>query len=172
LRFWEEYICTPSLTALHIEAEVVRWVYNVGPDKPSTTSRTDTLETATHQSSGFFSPQSDRFEASSTPAPMVPKEPINLFEATSLNIVLTVFAANVDVQVDDKMTGELLRSTLKKPPSRLRYELIFVSATVVQCVLNIGSYFCSDGEGRIRLKRQGGGGCGICYREGVSTPSG
>ena len=69
----------------------------------------------------------------------VPKEPINLFETTLSNIALTIFAANVEVQLNDKMKGELLRSTLKKAPSRLRYELIYVSSTVVQRVLNIGS---------------------------------
>ncbi|KAF8497439.1 hypothetical protein F5888DRAFT_1634399 [Russula emetica] len=109
---------------LHIEAEVVRWVYNVGSEKPSTTSTTDTLKTATHQS-GFFSTQSDQFEASSTPAPMLRKKPINLFGATSSNIVLTIFTANVEVRLDEKVTGELLRSTMKKPPSRLRYQLIY-----------------------------------------------
>ena len=67
---------------------------------------------------------------------MAPKEPINLSEATSSNIALAIFAANVEVRLDDKMTRELLRSTLKEPPSRLRYELIYVS-TVVQCVFNI-----------------------------------
>jgi hypothetical protein len=139
LQFLEEFIYTHSLTALHIEAEVVRWVYNIRSEKLSTTSRTDTLKAATHQTSGFFSPQSKRFEASSTPAPMVPKEPINLFEATSSDILLTIFAANVEVGLDKKMTGELLRSALKKPPNRLRYELIYVSITVVQCVVNIGS---------------------------------
>lgn len=127
------------LTALHIEAEVVRWVYNVGSEMLPTTSRIDSLKTTTNQTNGLFLPQFDRFEASSTVAPIAPKEPINLFEATSSKIVLTIFAANVDVRLDDKMTGELLRSTLKKPPSRLRYELIFVSTTAVQFVLNIGS---------------------------------
>jgi hypothetical protein len=109
---------------------VVRWVYDVGSEKPSTTSRIDTLNTAIHQTSGFFPPQSDRFEASSELAPMVPKEPINRLEATSSNIVLTIFAANVEVRLDKKMTEELIRSTLKNPPSRLRYELLFVSASV------------------------------------------
>jgi hypothetical protein len=80
---------------------------------------------------------------------MLSEEPINPFEAISSNIVLTIFTANIEVRLDEKMTGELLRSTLKKPPSRLRYELIFVSATVLQCVLDIGTQFCSDGEGRI-----------------------
>ena len=115
---------------------MARWVYNIGSEKTSTASRTDTLKTVTHQTSGFFSPQSDRFETS---APMLSEEPINLFEAISSNIVLTVFTANVEVRLDEKMTGELLRSTLKKPPSRLRYELIYVSTTVLQCVLDIGT---------------------------------
>ena len=60
---------------------------------------------------------------------MVPKEPINFLEATSSNIVLTIFTANVEVRLDDKMKGELLRSTLKELPSQLRYELIYVSTT-------------------------------------------
>ena len=60
----------------------------------------------------------------------MPKEPTNLFEATLSSIALTIFSANVEVRLNDKMKGELLRSTLKNPPSRLRYELIYVSSTV------------------------------------------
>ena len=128
------------LTAFHIEAEVVRWVYDVGSDKPFTTFMTDTLETVTHQTNEFFSPPpSGGSEVSSTPVSMLPKETINLMEATSSKIFLTIFAANVEVQLDQKMSKELLRSTLKKPPSRLRYELIYVSTTVVHCVLSFGS---------------------------------
>ena len=112
----------------------MRWVYNVGSDKPSATSRTDIPETATHQTNGFFSPQSDEFEARTTPMPasMLPEESTNLLEAHSSNIVLTIFTANVDVRVDKKMSEELLRSTKKNPPSRLRYELIYVSPTAVK----------------------------------------
>jgi hypothetical protein len=76
----------------------------------------------------------------------VPEESINLLEAVSSNIVLTIFAANVDVRVDEKMTVELLRATKKNPPSRLRYELIYVSFTVVEYILKMCSYFCSDGK--------------------------
>jgi len=141
------------LTALHIEAEVVRWVYNVGSEKPPATSRADTIETATHQTNGFFSgsPQADGFEAwmpEVTPS-MEPKESTNLLEAHSSNIALTIFTANVDVRVDKKMTEELQRSTKKNPPSRLRYELIYVSPTVVKRRFEIGSYICSDGERRV-----------------------
>jgi hypothetical protein len=127
------------LTALRIEAEEARWVDNVSSEKPSA------MKTATHQLNGLFSPLLDGFEASlmprktSTSVLTVPKEPIDLLETTSSTVVLTIFAANVDVQLDKKMTGELLRPTLKKPPSRLRYELIYVSTALVRCVLNIGS---------------------------------
>jgi hypothetical protein len=148
LQFLEGFTYTHSLTALHIEAEVVRWVYDVGSEKPSTTTKADPLEMATHQTNGFFSQQSDGSEAGTpevTPS-MVPKEPTNLLEAHSSNIALTIFTANVDVRLDKRMTEELLRSTKKNPPSRLRYELIYVSPMVVKRRCEIGSYVCSDGE--------------------------
>jgi Protein of unknown function (DUF3684) len=137
------------LTALHIKAEVVRWVYTVGIEKPSDISKTDTLKTGSHH----FLPLFDGIESESSStlegAPAVPEESINLLEAKSSNIVLTIFAANVDVRLDEKMTVELLSATKKNSPSRLRYELIYVSFTVVECILKMGSYFCSDGEIRI-----------------------
>jgi Protein of unknown function (DUF3684) len=112
---------------------VVELVYKIGSEKPSVTSKTDILKSSSHKASGFFSPLSNGFEASPTPqgtptqAPAVHNESIYLLEANSLNIVLTIFAANVDVRLDKKMAGELLRATKKNPPSRLRYELIYVS---------------------------------------------
>ncbi len=135
------------MIALHIDAEVVRWVYTVGSEKPSATSKTDALKTVTNQASGFFSSLFAGLGASSTPrrtptpVPAAPKESIDLLEANSSNVVLTIFAANVDVRLDKKMTAELLRSTKKNPPSRLRYELIYVGSAVVKCILEIGSYF-------------------------------
>jgi hypothetical protein len=135
------------LTALHIKAEVVRWVYTVGIEKSSAISKTDTLKTGSHHFLPFF----DDIESPSTPqgAQAVPEESINPSEAKSSNIVLTIFAANVDVRLDEKMTVELQRATKKNSPSRLRYELIYVSFTVVECIIKMGSYFCSDGEIRI-----------------------
>jgi Protein of unknown function (DUF3684) len=85
------------LTALHIEAEVVGLVYEVGP------------------------------------------------EANSLNIVLTTFAANVAVHLDEKMKGELRRAIKKNPLSRLCYELIYVSLAVVKHILKMCSYSVQTG---------------------------
>jgi hypothetical protein len=148
----EEVICIPS-TALHIEAEVVRWVYTVGSEKPSAASKTATLKTASHQASGFFGSLFAGFGGSSTPrrtptpVPVVPTTSTNLLEAHPSNVTLSIFSANVDVRLNKKMTAELLRSTKKNPPSRLRYELIYVSFTVVKYPLKIGSHVGSDGEG-------------------------
>ena len=64
---------------------------------------------------------------------MLPKKSNNLMGINSPNIDLTIFTANVDVRLNKKVTAELLRSTLKKPPSRLRYKLIYVSSAVVKC---------------------------------------
>lgn len=77
---------------------------------------------------------------------MALEESTNLLEALSSNIALTIFTANVDVRVDKKMTEELLRSTKKNPPSRLRCELIYVSPTAVKRRYEVGSYVSSDGE--------------------------
>jgi hypothetical protein len=129
----EELIFIPPLIALNIEAEVVRWVYTVGSEKPSAAPRIDGLKTVSHQASGFFSSLFSGFGGSSTPRrtptplPVLPKESIDLLEAHSSSVVLTIFAANVDVQLNKKMVAELQRSTKKNPPSRLRYELIYVS---------------------------------------------
>ena len=143
------------MTALHIEAEVVGLVYKVGSEKPSATSKTDILYSSSHKASGFFSSPSDGIEASATPqgiptrAPVVHKKSIHHLEVHSSNIDSAIFAANVGVRVDEKMAAEVLRATKKKPPSRLRYELIYVSFTVVKHILKMGPYSFSDGEGRI-----------------------
>jgi hypothetical protein len=144
------------LTALQIKAEVAEMVYKykVASEKPSVASTTDIIKSS-HEASENFSPLSDGFEASPTPqgtpthAPVVHREFIHLLEAISSNIVLTIFTANVDVQVDEKMAGELVRATMKNPLSRLCYELIYVSFAVVKHILKMGSYSCSDGKGRI-----------------------
>ena len=51
---------------------------------------------------------------------------------------LTVFSAEVDVTVDEKLSGELHRCMKKKPPSQLKYSLIYVGRCTnrtLQCPL-------------------------------------
>ena len=136
------------LTAVHIKAEVVGLVYKVGSENPPFASKADILKSPSHGlgAGGFFSPLSDGFKTSPTPqgtsaqAPVPPnlKDSI-LLDANYSNIVLTIFTATVDVRVDKKMVGELVRATKKNPPSRLRFEFIYVSFIVVTHILRMGS---------------------------------
>lgn len=43
-------------------------------------------------------------------------------------MTLSVFSAEVDVKLNMKMASELHRSTKKNPPSKLKYELIYVGS--------------------------------------------
>ena len=152
---------------------MVESVYKVGSEKPSVTSKTDILKSSSHEASGFFSPLTDGFDASPTSqgtptqAPVVYNEFIYPLGANSLNIVLTIFAANVAVRLDDKMAGELLRATKKNPPSRLRYELIYVSFTVIKntpksgfsLLLRQGRTNMTQASGRKRKRRMLLGAC-------------
>ena len=47
-----------------------------------------------------------------------------------MNVTLIVFTAEVDVKVDKKLSTELLRSTKKNPPARLKYDLIYVGVLI------------------------------------------
>jgi hypothetical protein len=136
----EEYVFILFLTGLYIEAEVVRWVYTVGPERPSAMPGINVVKTATDQAYDFFSSLFAGFGGTSTPRrtptrPVLPKESIDLMEVHSSNLVLTIFAAYVDVQLDEKRAAELRRSTKKNPPGRLSYELIYVSSNVMKWLI-------------------------------------
>jgi Protein of unknown function (DUF3684) len=50
-----------------------------------------------------------------------------MLEVNETSVSLAIFGADVDVKLDKKMRNELLRSTKKNPPAKLRFELIYVS---------------------------------------------
>lgn len=83
---------------------------------------------------GFFSSLVSVFTSQSTPRPetpaLPPQPPRDPTELHEMNVVLTVFTADVDVKVDKKLSAELLRSTKKKPPAWLKYDLIYVSVSI------------------------------------------
>jgi len=47
-------------------------------------------------------------------------------EVGQSSVVLTIFTAEVDANLSEKMKAELYRSTKKNPPRTLKYELIYV----------------------------------------------
>lgn len=106
----------------------MRWVYSVGTEKPNPVPLVEQL---TKPKTGFFSslfglggntPQR-------TPSPL-PQPVVNeaeYFKVDQYSVVLTIFTADVDVRLSQKISTELHRSTKKNPPRTLKYELIYVS---------------------------------------------
>lgn len=111
----------------------MRWVYSAGtkkkkplpfPMKSSKSSHGGFLSTFSSffSTSGVSSPQ-----RSITPLPAEPEVDIDPLTVTETQVTLSVFSVDVDVKLSTKMSTELHRSTKKNPPSKLKYELIYVS---------------------------------------------
>lgn len=132
-----------SLTApaaLHISAQVMQWVYTSSSDKPSAAR---SVKPQVH--SGFFSSLFTNFVGSVTPPPEEPKTVIDPRQIRVTSVALSIFSADVDVRLDKKLSAELHRSTKKNPPSKLKYELIYVSAYKI--------IFCIETDCHVRLER-------------------
>ncbi|THH10019.1 hypothetical protein EW146_g8508 [Bondarzewia mesenterica] len=114
-------------TPLNIKAEVVRWVYSVGTEKPGPIS----AKPAKSSQGGFFSSLLSSFAGTSSPArtptpkPVTIPDPVNLLEITESGVTLSIFTANIEVKLDTKLSTELFRSTKKQMPGKMRYELIY-----------------------------------------------
>jgi hypothetical protein len=123
----------------------MRWVHTVETEKPAVVLPKDIIADTPKKIGGMLSSFWSAFSRSTTPAPeraVTPsivasasgaerhvsgaKNDEKLLEIIKTQIVLSIFAAEVDVRVDKKMASELLRSTKKNPPAKLKYELIYV----------------------------------------------
>ncbi|QRW13174.1 hypothetical protein RhiLY_12173 [Ceratobasidium sp. AG-Ba] len=113
-------------TSLYMKATVLRWVYDTGTEKkPLPSDKAAKPAPAT----SFFSSLFATFTAAPSPVPAAPaplpepeKDPL---EALVSTVQLTVFAAQVAVRLDKRMSNELERATKKKPPATSVYQLIY-----------------------------------------------
>lgn len=109
----------------------MKWVYTVGTEKPQPV----VVEQIKQKAGGFFSSLFSGLAGVNTPprapTPLVTPivEEIDLLSVNESNVVLTIFTAEVDVQLTKKMSAELHRSTKKNPPPKVKYQLIYVSPT-------------------------------------------
>jgi hypothetical protein len=122
------------LSALHIKAEVMRWVYTAGTKKKNLAAPAIKPSKSSH-GSGFLSTFSSFFSTSGastpqrilTPLPAEPVIEIDPLTVIETQVTLSVFSVDIDVRLSTKMSTELHRSTKKNPPSKMKYELIYVS---------------------------------------------
>ena len=110
---------------MYIQAEVMKWIYTSGTNrKTEPTSRQS-------QTAGFFSSlysslaRGNNGRTLPSPAPEAEKT-TDPFDITQTGVSLSIFSATVQVNLDKKMTAELVRSTKKNPPSKMKFELIYV----------------------------------------------
>lgn len=108
----------------------MQWVHTVGTEKPPVVLPKEIKPQAGAR--GFLGSFWSAFSGASTPQraptpiPQAPPSEADPFKISETAVTLAIFMAEVDVRVDKKMTTELERSTKKKPPGRLKYELIYV----------------------------------------------
>lgn len=105
----------------------MNWVYSAGTEKPKQVPVVEQIK-----KTGFFSSLFG-LGGSSTPqraaSPLPPQPAVNeaeYLEVGKSSVVLTIFTAEVDVKLNQKISTELHRSTKKNPPRTLKYELIYV----------------------------------------------
>ena len=105
----------------------MKWVYSAGTEKPKPPPVVEPIK----PKAGFFSLfgfGGNTPQRSSTPIPPQPViDESEYLKVDQSSVVLTIFTAEVDVKLNQKISTELHRSTKKNPPRALKYELIYVS---------------------------------------------
>lgn len=124
-------------TAVHIKAEVTRWVYEPGGETPPSPAvlPLSTNVTQFDQPPSSSGTTSGRIPlpptAPSHQSPMPPKQTriqsTDLLSVSESNLTLSIFSTSVDVTLGNKLAAELHRCMKKNAPSRMRYDLIYVS---------------------------------------------
>ena len=106
----------------------MNWVYSTGTEKPKQAPVVEQIKSKT----GFFSSLFGLGGSNTpqrAPSPLPPQPAINEAEYLKVgqsSVVLTIFTAEVDVKLSQKVSAEIHRSTKKNPPRALKYELIYV----------------------------------------------
>ena len=62
-------------------------------------------------------------------------------EVCQSSVLLTIFTAEVEVKLNEKMSAELHRATKKNPPRALKYELIYVRHLPIRIIGYADAYF-------------------------------
>ena len=106
----------------------MNWVYSTGTERPK---QVTVIEQTKHKT-GFFSSLFGLGGGSTpqrAPSPLPPQPVVNEAEYLKVgqsSVVLTIFTAEVEIKLSQKISVELHRSTKKNPPRALKYELIYV----------------------------------------------
>ena len=122
--------------------EVVDSVYSTGAEKPK---QVPVVEQIDHRTASSFSPfglgGSNNSQHAVSPPPQPVANKVNNLKAGRYSAVLTIFTAEVDVELSEKLSVELRRSTKKNPPRELKYEFIYVCHPLISVIMGINLLF-------------------------------
>lgn len=111
----------------------MKWIYTSGTEKKRIAP--PKVITATKPSGGgsFFSSLFSSIAGTATPqravtpAPLPPPKPVDHLSINETSVSLSIYSASVQVRLDKKLSSEINRSTKKNPPTKMKFELIYVS---------------------------------------------
>ncbi|KAF8318815.1 uncharacterized protein EI90DRAFT_2978708 [Cantharellus anzutake] len=110
-------------TNVAVHADVLRWVYNTGFDKPSP------LPSAVASEQGFFTSFFTAWKHAkavrSSPQPPTPNIEEDLMETCVSSIHVQIYSAEIAITLPRKESAEVERATKKKAPSRCLYQIIY-----------------------------------------------
>jgi hypothetical protein len=106
----------------------MNWVYTVGSEKPRHTAVEQIKQKTDDLISSLSSGLGGENTSQRTPTSIISPAAIeaDLVKINESNVAVSIFTAEVDVQLTEKMSAELHRSTKKNPPSKVKYQLIYV----------------------------------------------
>jgi len=109
----------------------MKWIYASGTEKKRQTIAKVNKPTGPI-SGGFFSSLFSSLSGTSTPQrtstpslPLPPK-PVDYLSINETSVSLSIYSASIQVRLDKKLASEIQRSTKKNPPSKMKFELIYV----------------------------------------------
>lgn len=108
----------------------MKWIYTSGTGKKRQ-NPPKAAKTTNMGGTGFFSSLFSTLSGTSTPqritTPLPPVEkPIDHLAISETTVSLSIYSASIQVRVDKKLSSELQRSTKKNPPTKMKFELIYV----------------------------------------------
>jgi len=109
----------------------MKWVYTSGTEKKPPPLAPKPVK-ASGLGGGFFSNLFSRAAATvSTPPPVTPATPTleDIRDPLTINetgVALKIYSTSISVRLDKKVSSEIQRATKKNPPTRMKYELIYV----------------------------------------------
>lgn len=113
-------------TALRITADVMKWVYSAGTEKPKPVPVVEQMKPKTGFFSSLFGISGNTPQRGPSPMPQPIVDETEYLKVDQSSVVLAIFTGTVDVKLNQKISTELHRSTKKNPPRVLKYELIYV----------------------------------------------